>query len=449
MSEETRERLAKICDEYQTCAAQSQFDVGTIEGYDFKIELLEDYKRMPGHDIVRPYRRNPADQQVIKEQLDTLVKQGVIERAKDVGEWGSGVILVSKKGGEKRMCVDWRELNKRCRGAAYVIPHIEEQVSKLAQYMFFTSLDLRAGYLHIPVAEECQHLTRFITDWGAFITKKMLFGYQNAPAHFQWAMESIFRELREMPGVLFSIYIDDLVIATLDEETHIKAVKKFFEICKRVDLKLNPKKSMIGCREFTFLGHVVQYGKKFPEESYKAKLLNLPVPTDRKSLKAYLGCYEWISRFIPRLADLLQPMHKLTRKNTDFQWTELHQKRFDELRKIVEQIDYLHEPLGAGEFVVECDASEFAIGATLYQWQGPGAEDDMSKLRKLKPIEHYARMFKDSERNWHVSDKELFAIKRSIERWNHYLYGRHFTVWSDHLNLVYLFNNPTKKRNPR
>ncbi len=76
MSEETRERLGDICDKYQSCAAQSQFDVGTIKGYDFKIELLEDYKRMPGHDIVRPYRRNPTDQQIIKERLDTLVKQG-------------------------------------------------------------------------------------------------------------------------------------------------------------------------------------------------------------------------------------------------------------------------------------------------------------------------------------------------------------------------------------
>ncbi|MCP4119869.1 MAG: DDE-type integrase/transposase/recombinase, partial [Desulfobacteraceae bacterium] len=449
MSGPTREALKEICNEKQSCAAQSQFDVGTIKGYDFKIELQEDFKQVPGHDIGRPYRRNPTDQQIIKEQLDTLVKQGVIERSKDVGEWGSGVILVNKKSGEKRMCVDWRELNRRSKKAAYVIPHIEEQISRLAQYKYFTSVDLRAGYLHIPVSEECQHLTRFLTDWGAFTTKKMLFGYQNAPAHFQYVMESVFRELREMPGVLFAVYIDDLVIATKDEETHIAAVRKFLEICKRVDLKINAKKTTIGCQEFTFLGHIVQYGKKFPEDSYKAKLLNLPVPTDRKTLKAYLGCYEWISRFIPRLADLLEPMHALTRKGTLFEWEPKHQKRYEELQKIVSQIDYLHEPLGDGEFVIECDASEYAIGATLYQWQGRDATDEKSKDRVLRPIEHYARLFKDSEKNWHVSDKELFAIKRSIQRWNHYLYGRHFTVWSDHLNLVYLFNNPTKKRNPR
>ncbi|MCP4119584.1 MAG: hypothetical protein GY737_30120, partial [Desulfobacteraceae bacterium] len=154
-------------------------------------------------------------------------------------------------------------------------------------------------------------------------------------------------------------------------------------------------------------------------------------------------------RFVPHYADRVSLLRPLTHKDKPFAWTDKHQKQLDALKGVIRDVPYLFEPNGDGKFVLECDASDYAVGATLYQWQTPEItreekSADNAPADVLRPLDHFSRTFRGSEKNWCIAEKELFAVKVSIENWDHWLYGHQFEVLTDHKNLVYLFNDPTR-----
>ncbi|MCP4118961.1 MAG: hypothetical protein GY737_26900, partial [Desulfobacteraceae bacterium] len=354
-----------------------------------------------------------------------------------------------KKNGEQRMCVDYRELNRRTMKEDWPTPRIDDSISRLATQRYLSCFDLRGGYLHIPVLETSRKYTRFTTPYGAYQAKRMLFGLVNAPAHFQETMERIFAEVRKMEGVVLEIYIDDLVLGTVTEERHLQALRRLFTVALREGLKFERRKSGLGVEQVNYLGHVVSYGKRGPDEKYRQKLLDLRRPTDKKGVMRLLGMFEWCSRFVPHYADRVSLLRPLTHKDKPFEWTDRHQKQLDALKGVIRDVPYLFEPNGDGKFVLECDASDYAVGATLYQWQTPEVireekSADNAPADVLRPLDHFSRTFRGSEKNWCIAEKELFAVKVSIENWDHWLYGHQFEVLTDHKNLVYLFNDPTR-----
>ncbi len=160
-----RQELQHLVAEYNDVWAQHQFDVGRFDDYPFRIELKEAERDKPPHNIHKSYRVKPELMATCKRQLEDMVKGGIIRRAP--GEWGSGILFVQKKGGEQRLCVDYRELNRRTKKDDYPTPRIDDTVSRLAKHKFFSSFDLRGGYMHVPFHPDSMPLTRFITPFGA------------------------------------------------------------------------------------------------------------------------------------------------------------------------------------------------------------------------------------------------------------------------------------------
>ncbi|MCP4118360.1 MAG: RNA-directed DNA polymerase, partial [Desulfobacteraceae bacterium] len=208
--------LKALDQEFKGVWAKDQFDVGLVKAYPFSIRIQEDEEKSPPHNIRSPYRVKPEIMDNCRQQLEDMVSRGIIERAP--GDWASGILFVPKKNGEQRMCVDYRELNRRTMKEDWPTPRIDDSISRLATQRYLSCFDLRGGYLHIPVLETSRKYTRFTTPYGAYQAKRMLFGLVNAPAHFQETMERIFAEVRKMEGVVLEIYIDDLVLGTVTEE---------------------------------------------------------------------------------------------------------------------------------------------------------------------------------------------------------------------------------------
>ncbi len=447
---EGREELRKMETKFANIWSKGQFDVGRIDTAPFVIKIKESEVSKPPHHIGQPYRLKPELRDTCFRQLNDMSNGDIIARAP--GEWASGVLFVGKKNGEQRMCVDYRELNDRTEKDDFPTPRINESVSRLAKFKYFSIFDLRGGYMHIPLHPDSQKFTRFITPFGAYVAKRLIFGFINAPCHFQEAMERTFAEVRDVEGVCLVIYIDDLIIGTETEERHLHGVRCLFECAARANVKLHREKTRLAVLQVVYLGHVISHGKRHPDEGYRKKLMNLRPPTDKDSLRRLLGMFEWFSRFIPHYADRICSIRPLTKKSISFEWGIEQQGQLDALKGLVEKVTYLFEPMGNGMFVIECDASDYAVGATLYQWQAVNdekVEDGADTTEALRPCDHYSRTFKGSEGNWHVAEKEIFAIKTSIEHWDHLLHGRHFEVLTDHKNLIYLFNNPSRQRNKR
>ena len=251
----------------------------------------------------------------------------------------------------------------------------------------------------------------------------MTFGFSNAPAAFQRAINYIFRDLD-----FVIIYLDDILILSKTEEEHIKHLRLVFKRLSEYNLKLRIDKCKFFAKELKYLGFILNACGIKPDPKYIEKVIELKIPTDKKSLQRVLGMINWLHRYIPRLSDYIWPLTKLTRKSQKFDWNDECNLALNKIKELVRNTQILRHPDLSQPFYVVCDASNFGIGAVLMQKYND----------KLCPCEYWSKLFGDNEKHWHVSEKEVAAIVFSLEKWQKYLLGRHFYVFTDHKNLEVL-----------
>ena len=352
-----------------------------------------------------------------------MLKKGVIKPAS--GPWASPIVLVRKKDGSVRFCVDYRRLNAITRKDAYPIPRIDDTIDTLAGSRYFTTLDLASGYWQVPMAEEHKEKTAFAAHCGLYQFEVMPFGLCNAPSTFERLMENV---LRGLQWQICLVYLDDVIVYSHTFEEHVERLQLIFERIKEAGLKLKPKKCHLFQQQVSYLGHVVSDEGVHTDPEKIQKVRDWPVPANVHEVRSFLGLASYYRRFVPAFAELASPLHKLTEKGREFIWTSECQGAFDKLRHRLISSPILAYPTATDTFILDTDASDFGIGAVLSQ-----------SVDGVERVTAYAsRSLSKSERNYCVTRKELLALVHHVKHFRPYLYGRQFRIRTDHGALKWL-----------
>jgi len=410
--------LAELLIQHGTTFSRDENDIGKTHLAEYSIDTGNTAP------IKQSFRRTPAAfAGEEKKSIDKLKAQGVIRES--TSPWSSPLVLVRKKTGGVRATIDYRLLNIHCRDFAFPIPKIQDCLDAIAGSKCFSTLDLTSGYHQIPVREEDIPKTAFISKHGLFEFTTMPMGLKTAGATFQRVMELALKGLQWTCCIL---YIDDLVIPATDEVENIQRLKLVLDRLKAANLKLQPKKCQLLKSEVTFLGHKVSGEGVRPDPNNVAKVLQWKEPENAKEVKQFLGMCSYYRRFIKDFSKTAKPLFDLTKDESNLIWTEDCQIAFNRLKGALTGPQIMATPIDGGNYVLDTDASDSAIGAVLSQIQN-GQE---------KVISYASRTMSKSEKNYCVTDKELLSVRYFVEYFHHYLMGRKFIIRSDHQALKWL-----------
>ncbi|XP_041940375.1 uncharacterized protein K02A2.6-like [Alosa sapidissima] len=370
-------------------------------------------------------RRLPfAVREAVSEELKKLVEQDVIEPV-DSSEWISPIVVTTKKGGRGlRLCVDLREPNKAIVVDGFPLPHMEEMFTELRGSTLFSTLDLQSAYHQVPLHKDSRSLTTFITHDGLFRFKRVPYGLASGPSCFQRMMSSI---LKDIQGV--QCYLDDIIIAGPTAEVHDQRLTVVLQRIKEAGLMLNLSKCNIRQKELSFLGHTVSENGLQPDATHVTAVTQAPPPTDLPKLRSFLGLTSWYSKFIPGYAAVVEPLRALLRGSESFTWTPEAQKSFDTVKELIVNSPALSLFNPELPTVVTTDASDYGLGAVLTQMHPDGSE---------KTVAFASRTLTQAERKYSTVEKEALGCVWATEKWRTYLWGRHFTLRTDHSPLTTL-----------
>ncbi len=373
--------------------------------------------RPPGH----------AMRKAVDESLDKMLELGVIKPT--VSPWSSPIVLVKKKDGSIRFCVDLRQVNAVTKKDAYPLPNINDCLGSLSGSEFFCTLDLASGYWQVAVAPDDIEKTAFSTHRGQFAFTRMPFGLTNAPATFMRLMEMTLRGL-EWERCL--VYLDDVVVFGSDFSTCLQNLTEVFQRFEDAGLKLKPSKCNLFQKEVAFLGHRVNKEGVSCDPAKLEAVRDWPRPENVAEVRSFLGLANYYKRFVPDFSKVALPLTTLTHKAVAFCWDQKCEDSFNTLKGLLTNAPTLGYPSPDpdAQFILDTDASEYAMGAVLSQIQG-GEE---------RVLAYASKALQPSERNYCTTYRELLAIVTFVPHFKHYLLGRKFKVRTDHSSLRWFHN---------
>ncbi|CAN6301690.1 unnamed protein product, partial [Urochloa humidicola] len=376
---------------------------------------------MPGTQPFRlhPYRYTPAQKTEIEEQVSNLLRNHMIQESNS--PFASPLLLVKKKTGEWRLCVDFRRLNAYTIKNKFPLPIIEELFEELFGAKWFTTLDLRSGFHQILLAPEDRYKTAFQTHFGHFEYKVMPYGLTGAPATFQAIMNHILAPLLRKCVVVF---IDDILIYSKSYEEHVQHVKMVFDLLQKHQLKVRLSKCSFAQQELKYLGHVISSKGVSTDPSKLTTIQNWPVPTNLKELRGFLGIAGYYRRFVKNFGMLSKPLTDLLRKGQLFIWTPATEQAFQLLKKALTPAPVLALPDFNSTFIIETDASDKGIGAVLQQ--------------NGHPIAFVSKALGPKNQGLSTYEKESLAILMAVDHWRAYLQPAEFIIQTDQKSLIHL-----------
>ncbi|GBM62391.1 Transposon Ty3-I Gag-Pol polyprotein [Araneus ventricosus] len=420
LNEEQRIAVRKLLNEFQDLFSICDADVGRCNMTQHRINT-GDHPPIKQYPRRLPLARKEEAEHLVKEMVDN----GIIEESS--GPWASPIVLVKKKDGSTRFCVDYRKLNEITKKDSYPLPRIDDTLDALNGSQWFTTLDLKSGYWQVEVRPEDREKTAFTTGQGLWQFKVMPFGLCNAPATFERLMETV---LRGLSSEACLVYLDDIIIVGRTFEEHLNNLRKVFQRLQKANLKLSPRKCRFFQKEVTYLGHIISAeGVKTDPGKIKA-VVDWPRPDKIHDLRSFLGLCTYYRRFVKNFSTIARPLHKLTEAKSNFNWTDECEKSFTSLKQALISSPILTYPRTDKDFILDTDASNEGIGAVLSQNTG----------NEERVIAYFSKSLGKPERNYCVTRKELLAIVKSLEHFHHYLYGRKFLLRTDHASLRWLLN---------
>ena len=378
----------------------------------------------------RPFRipyRPPgfAKKEIIEENLEKMLINDVIEPSNS--PWSSPVVLVKKKDGSTRFCVDLRHLNDITRKDVYPLPNINDCLGSLSGAQWFSTLDLASGYWQVSMDKADKEKTAFSTHRGLYQFKKMPFGLTNAPATFMRLMELVLKGL-EWEQCL--VYLDDIIVFGRTFAECMERLENIFRRIMDAGLKLKPSKCELFETEVAFLGHRVGRNGIGCDPAKIANVRNWPIPESISDVRSFLGLANYYKRFVKDFSNVALPLTTLTNKGHKFEWNESCAHSFLTLKNALTAAPLLAYPSPDPQdvFILDTDASNFGIGAVLSQMQ-EGEE---------KVIAYASKGLSRSQRNYCTTYRELLALVEFAPYFKHYLLGRRFVVRTDHSSLRWL-----------
>ena len=313
-----------------------------------------------------------------------MLENGIIEPS--CSEWSSPIVLVKKKDGSLRLCVDYRKLNQVSQMDAYPMPRVDELIDHVGRAKFILTLDLTRGYWQVPVATDDRPKTAFTTPFGLFQFNVMPFGLQGAPATFQRLMDQVIRGL----GEFLAAYLDDLIVFSETWTEHLQHIRAILQRLREAGLTAKAKKCKFGTDHCVHLGHIVGGGTVYPESAKLQAVRDFPTPQTKKQVRVFLGLTGYYRRFIPDYASTAAPLTDLTRKSAPVRvvWSPNCDHAFQQLKDSLCTAPILRSPDFTRPFVLQTDASDRGVGAVLSQLDDEGQEHPVAYFsKKLLPRE--------------------------------------------------------------
>ena len=429
---------------YTDVFIQDEFDVGFVETEEVDVQLE------PGPPIYhRPRPLSKDELEEVKSHLQGLLDAKII--APSASDFSSPIVIVRKKNGKIRMCVDYRKINSRILKDNYCIPKIEDLFSTLSGAQYFTSMDLSKAYYQLPLSKNAQRISAFTTPVGNFTWLRMPMGLKNSGSQFQRLIEKVFHDMNLIELIVF---LDDILVhgKTLEElESRTFAA---LDRLRAYGLKLDPEKCVFGAREVKHLGFVISSEGIKPDPDKIKALIEYPVPKTVREVKAFLGFCGFYRRMVPNFAIIAKPLYAVTEgyipskgrrgrkprtekeilnltSDISHRWGELEQNAFEKLIGALTQ-----EPvIGVADkdlpFELRCDSSGYGIGSILIQEQ----------QGETKVISYASRTLNKTEANYPAHKREFLAMKWSLDKFRDYVLGSKVVVYTDSNPLCYVLKS--------
>lgn len=360
----------------------------------------------------------------LKSELDEMLKRNII---KEESPCTSPVVLILKKNGSIRVCIDYRRLNAITISDKYPLPRMDDLLHAAKATSYMSTIDLKSGFWQVKVAEKDRLKTAFTTPFGIFVFNRMPFGLKNAPSTFQRLVDK-FRS--GLPQIMILAYLDDIIICSDSFENHIKDLKNTFERIKTFKIQLNQEKCSFCTPEIKYLSHILTINGLKPDPDKTAAILKRTAPKNTKGLISFLQTCSWYRRFVPNFARNSKPLSNLMKKDAKWKWMEEENNAFEKLKNLLVSPLILQQVDEKKPFYLKTDASNYALGAVLLQ----GEKEDEH------PIEYASRLLLPAERNYSTTEREALAVVRAGKKICDYIEGSELHVLTDHQPLKWLFS---------
>ena len=435
--QEQAEQARSLLREYNDIFSLEKRDMGHTNATEHKI-VLKDPDTPPFKE--RFCRIPPPQLDEVREHLKLMLDAGVIRPSNS--PWCNAVVLVRKKDGSLRFCIDFRKLNSLTVKHSHLLPHICETLESLVGAAHFSMFDMNFGFWQVPMAEESKQYTAFtLGSMGLYECESMPFGLCNAPPTFQRLMQNC---LGELNLTYCLIYLDDMIVFSNTPDEHLPRMRVVFDHLCEHSLKLKPSKCEVFKSEINYLAHHVSRKGVLPSKKNLESIAQCPPPDTYTKVKSFVGLVGHYRRFIKGFAKMAAPLYVLTsgdnkdKKSEHVDLSPEAREAFDHLKAACLQAPILSFPDFNKPFLLETDASGRGLGAVLSQKQADGW---------YHPIAYASRVMNETEQRYHSNKQEFLALKWAVtEQFHEYLssYGKNqneFVVHTDNNPLTYIFSS--------
>lgn len=427
-----QQKVRMLLQKHKAVFSAHEGDLGCTDLIQHEIPLLDNVP------IRQRYRRiPPSDYEAVKSHIHQLLEANVIRES--CSPYASPIVIVRKKDGSLRLCVDYRQLNSRIRRDSFPLPRIEESLDALCGARWFSTMDLASGYNQVPVAEADRMKTAFCTPFGLFEFNRMPFGLCNAPSTFQRLMERMFGA-QHFETLL--LYLDDIIVFSASVDQHLERLDSVLARLRREGLKVKLEKCCFFQAEVRYLGHVISKDGVSTDPDKVAAVAMWAPPQTVAELRSFLGFASYYRRFVKGFAKVAAPLHRLVAevgkgsqgRRTPLRgaWSEACSQSFEELKSRLVSAPVLAYADFSRPFILEVDASLSGLGAVLSQ----------EKDGRVTPIAYASRSLSRSERkmpNYSSMKLEFLALKWAMaDKFREYLLGHKCVVWTDNNPLSHL-----------
>lgn len=408
---ESRLQLIEILESFED-SFTSGIPKSPADAVPMQIKLKDPHKTVNR----RPYRLSPAEREAVRIRIVELLEANVIRPSSS--PFSSPILLVKKKDGSERLCVDYRELNDNTVPDRFPLPLISDQIARLHGGYYFTILDMASGFHQIPIEQESIERTAFVTPDGQFEYLTMPFGLRNAPSVFQRA---IVRALGDLVHSYVVVYVDDVLIVGGNVAESLERLKVVLKVLSEKHFSLNIKKCSFLKEKVEYLGYEVSQGQIRPNPRKIEALTALPPPETVTQLRQFIGLASYFRQFVPKFSQTMAPLYSLTSGNGKLDWKpaqeEIRQQIISALTK--EPVLSIYDP--DLEVELHTDASAIGYGAILLQ----------KKEGKMRAVAYFSKHTTDAESKYHSYELETLAVVNAVKHFRHYLHGRQFLVVTD------------------
>eukprot|EP00253_Pinus_taeda_P032279 PITA_32279 len=407
--------------------AWEYIDIKTYDTNIIQNKILLEKNTIPFKQKLRPIC--PLLLPLIEKEIKKLLDAKIIVPLR-YSKWIANLVVVRKKNGEIRLCVDFRNLSKCSKKDNYPLPKMEHLLQKFSGARVMSFLDGFSGYNQIVVHPEDQEKTSFTTPWGTFMYSKMPFGLMNVWATFLRAMDIALVGEKDK---FVLIYLDDIIVFSSNHKDHLQHLKNVFLKCRHFVISVSPKNSQFSLEERKLLGHIVYAeGVKINPARVQA-IQTLSIPRSKRDIQSFLGKIKFVRRFIPNFAKLVKHITSMLKKGSEIKWTDGARSSFEAIKQAIMEAPTLISPDYTREFYIFSFASYDTLATILLQKNDEGIEH---------PVAFFSKTLKEAKLRYDLIEKQAYALIKSLKAFRIYILHSKEVVYVPSALVKYVLTQP-------